>query len=30
LRPAETDERIKALSYQLHYMLVHQFSSRFT
>jgi len=24
LRPAETDERIKALSYQLHNMLVHQ------
>jgi hypothetical protein len=24
----ETDERIKALSYQLHDMLVHQFSSR--
>jgi hypothetical protein len=27
LRPAETDEWIKALSYQLHNMLVHQFPS---
>lgn len=29
LRAAETDERIKALSYQLHDMLVHYLCSRF-